>query len=86
VPPSIACITKPDPFEVITKPEELGRVNPVPPLVVATAVPSHVPEVIVPTVTKLANESIADSRVVSVVPSILSMFVRVKVPELSLNG
>jgi hypothetical protein len=31
VPPSMDCITNPEPFETITKPEELAEVIPVPP-------------------------------------------------------
>ena len=86
MPPSIACITQALPLDTGIKPEVPAAVRPVPPLFTAIAVPSQVPEVIVPTVTRLARLSIAFSRVASVVASILSMFVSVKVPELSLNG
>ena len=86
MPPSIACITQALPFDTGINPDVPAAVSPVPPWATATDVPCQTPVVIVPTVTKLANESIADSRVASVVPSILSIFVRVKVPELSLNG
>ena len=38
MPPSIACITKPEPFEVSTCPDEPGELKPVPPYPAATAV------------------------------------------------
>ena len=55
MPPSIACITKPEPFEVSTCPDEPGELKPVPPYPAATAVPCHTPVPIVPTVVRFAK-------------------------------
>ena len=86
MPPSIFCITKADPLDTGICPEDPTEVNPVPPLLTAMAVALHTPVVIVPIVVRLLKESIAFSKVASVVASILSMFVKVKLPLLSLNG
>ena len=74
------------PFDTGINPAVPTEVSPVPPLLTAIAVAFQVPVVIVPIVVRFAKESIAFSKVASVVASIASMFVKVKVPELSLNG
>ena len=74
MPPSIACITKPEPFEVSTCPDEPGELKPVPPYPAATAVPCHTPVPIVPILVKFDKVSIAASKVASVVASIASTF------------
>ena len=79
-------MTNPDPLETGINPEVPEEVNPVPPLFTAIEVALQTPVVIVPVVVRLDKESIALSNVASVVESIASMFVKVKVPELSLKG
>ena len=68
------CITKPEPFEVITKPDVLADVRPVPPLLTAIVVAFQVPVVNVPTAVRFVKLSIAASNVFSVVASIASTF------------
>ena len=73
MPPSIACITYPEPVDTKICPDDPGDVSPVPPLVAAIAVALHTPPVNVPTVTKFPNVVITGCEAVDKVVAVLAL-------------